>query len=109
MIFATETMQGPPPASLLEPAIGSLFPAIGVVVVILALVVPIYFVGRFLRAYERRSSPLIGRASADQRIEVLEAQVERLTADLDRWTEAQQFTTQLLGERPRQIKGSIAP
>lgn len=61
--------------------------------------VPIYLVVRFLRAYERRTQSQVSGSDVGARLELLEAQVERLGREFERVAEGQRFTNALLSGR----------
>ncbi|MEO7996128.1 MAG: hypothetical protein ABI852_01720 [Gemmatimonadaceae bacterium] len=89
-----------------------LAPPDGVVInslVMLAVIVavPIYFVVRFLRAYERRTRMRDVGESKDQQLEAMRDTIERLEREVQRLSEAQQFTTQLLSQDKTQTE--VAP
>lgn len=89
-----------------------LAPDVGVVPITLVVfgfifVVPIYFIVRFLRAYERRSRPAPSDQSQASTIATLQNEVDVLRAEVARLTDAQDFTTQLLHERPMREMKSV--
>lgn len=86
------------PANLLAPPAG----AVPFTLVVLGLIVavPIYFIVRFLRAYERRAEGARDAQSQAATIAALEDEVVTLRADVERLTSAHDFTMQLLQARP---------
>lgn len=86
---------------------GSVFAIMATLGIPLATVgVPIYFIVRFLRAYERRTSLAAVSPESGTRVEALalhvaalETQIDALHSDVARLTESQQFTTKLLEQR----------
>lgn len=103
-------MQAEP--NLLEPAVGIMMVTLAFYVSMIGL--PIYIAFRFLRAYEgraKRPPEVSGKTANDTaaRIEALEAQVERLSTELEQLQEGQQFTNKLINERGAQNKFAPPP
>lgn len=91
-----------PEASLLAPTVGIMVVTLGFYGVMIGI--PAYIAFRFLRAYEGRSKKPPEISDSAARIEALEAQVERLTTELEQLQEGQQFTNKLISERGTQSK-----
>jgi cell division protein FtsB len=86
------------PVNLLTPDLRII--SITLFVLGLMVAIPIYFIVKFLRAYERRSKQIPSDQPEAATIAALQNEVEVLRAEVEQLTEAQDFTTQLLHERP---------
>ena len=91
------------PVNMLAPSAGVI--PVTLVVFGIIVAVPIYFIVRFLRAYERPSRADPSDQASAMKIAALQEELEVLRAEVVRLTDAQDFTTQLLHERPiRELK-----
>lgn len=86
------------PVNLLGPSDGFMLLNLLVGFIFIALIIgfPVYVIVRFLRAYERRTRVRDVDHGQEQQLEAMRETIERLEQEVQRLSEAQQFTTNLL-------------